>query len=97
MEQGIKRLVGETDARALGIILYQWMYDGLVPYSELPGGRLAKISAITNLDYPIQFDPLEDPLIIETLRMCLEKDPVQRSSIDDLLRHDFLRLTRFEK
>lgn len=27
----------KSDVWALGIILYQWMYDGLVPYSELPG------------------------------------------------------------
>ena len=82
----------KSDIWALGIILYQWMYDGLVPYSELPGGRLAKISAVTNLDYPIHLDPLPDPLVMETLQMCLEKEPLKRATIDQLLSHNFLKL-----
>jgi serine/threonine protein kinase len=68
------------------------MYGGVVPYSELPGGRLAKISAMTNLDYPIQLDQLSDPMVMETLQMCLEKDPIKRATIDQLLSHNFLKL-----
>jgi len=55
---------------------------------------LAKISAITNLDYEIELDKLEDPTVLETLKMCLQKDPEKRASIEELLTHAFLRLTK---
>ena len=61
------------------------------------GGRLAKISAITNLDYEIELDKLEDPTVLETLKMCLQKDPEKRASIEELLTHAFLRLTKDSK
>jgi serine/threonine-protein kinase TTK/MPS1 len=75
----------------MGIILHQWMYDGVSPFACVAGGRLAKIAAITNPDYPVELDPLPDPLVIETLKLCLEKDPAKRASADELLQHPFLR------
>ena len=75
----------------MGIILHQWMYHGVSPYAYVAGGRLAKIAAITNPDYPVQLDPLPDPFVIETLQLCLEKDPVKRGSTEHLLVHPFLR------
>jgi serine/threonine protein kinase len=59
--------------------------------------RLAKISAITNLDYPIRLDRLEDPLIADTLKICLEKDPDQRAEVGQLLRHQFLRISAIKR
>ena len=58
------------------------------------GGRLAKIAATTNPDRPIVFEPLDDPLVLETLQICLQKDPEKRASIGELLAHDFLRLSK---
>jgi serine/threonine-protein kinase TTK/MPS1 len=75
----------------MGIILHQWMYDGVSPFARVAGGRLAKVAAITNPDYPVELDPLPDPLVIETLKLCLEKDPAKRASADELLQHPFLR------
>jgi serine/threonine protein kinase len=67
------------------------MYDGVSPYASVAGGRLAKIAAITNPDYPVELEPLPDPLVLETLRLCLEKNPDNRSSAEQLLSHPFLR------
>ena len=83
----------KSDIWAMGIILHQWMYDGVSPYSHVAGGRLAKIAAITNPDYPVELDPLPDPHVLDTLRLCLEKDPKNRASADELLQHPFLRPT----
>ncbi len=72
-------------------------YLQLLKLFSFLGGRLAKISAITNLDYEIEFDKLEDPTVLETLKMCLQKDPEKRASIEELLTHAFLRLTKDSK
>lgn len=91
MELLLKVIVGyKSDIWALGIILYKWMYDGLVPYSELGGGKLSKISALTNTSIPIEFKTLDDPYVMETLKMCLEKDPFHRATLEELLSHRFL-------
>jgi len=65
------------------------MYDDVSPYAGIPGGRLAKIAAITSLDYPVELEPLPDPHVLDTLRLCLEKDPLKRASAEDLLKHPF--------
>ena len=44
------------------------MYQGVSPYACVAGGRLAKIAAITNPDYPVELDPLPDHLVVETLK-----------------------------
>jgi hypothetical protein len=44
------------------------MYEGVSPYACIAGGRLAKIAAITNPDYPVELDPLPDQLAVDTLK-----------------------------
>ena len=60
-------------ALALGIILFQWVYNDKHPYCALPGGKLTRIKALTTLDVPINLDSLSDPLLYDTIRLCLEK------------------------
>jgi len=66
------------------------MYGDLVPYSDLAGGKLSKITALTNKSIPIEFKKLEDTQVLETLKMCLEKDPFERATLEELLSHKFL-------
>ncbi len=88
---------GSTDSNSVKKFLLMnkfSKYLQLLKFFSFLGGRLAKISAITNLDYEIEFDKLEDPTVLETLKMCLQKDPEKRASIEELLTHAFLRLTK---
>ena len=92
--QDIQAVIGyKSDIWAMGIVLHQWMYDGVSPYTHVAGGRPAKIAAITNPDYPVELEPLPDPHVMDTLRLCLEKDPLKRASTEQLLKHSFLQPT----
>ena len=76
---------------ALGVILYQLTYGGVAPYSSVPGGKMGKLKAMLTPDYPVDFDPVEDQLLLQTMKRCLEKNPQNRAGIAELLEHPFLR------
>ena len=73
------------------MILYQLAYRGVAPYSAVPGGRLGKLKAVLSKDLPVDLEPLDDDFLLDTLKRCLEKDPEKRASLNELLRHPFLR------
>lgn len=85
------KLYLQSDIWAMGIILFQWAYDGLLPFASLPGGRLTRIKATADADLPVPLEPLEDSDLFDTLRLCLQKDPLKRPLASELLRHPYLR------
>lgn len=81
----------KSDVWALGIILYQWIYQQNHPYDGLPGGKYTRIQALSSLDVPIHLDSISDPFLWDTIRLCLEKRPENRPSVKDLLNHPYLK------
>lgn len=80
----------KVDIWALGIILYQWVFDQKHPYEALPGGKSTRIKALTSLDFPVTIEPLSDPLLQDVIQLCLEKRVENRPTAETLLNHPFL-------
>ena len=88
---GVKsKVYMQSDIWALGVILYQLVYDGLKPYHDRPGGKLSKMRALANMEDPVTFEATSDPDLMETLQMCLNKRPLERPTAQALLKHPFL-------
>jgi serine/threonine protein kinase len=99
--QSEKRVSGETvvklnyktDVWSLGCILYNMVYNRM-PFGDIKN-PCNKIMAIVDKNHKIQFSDTEisghDPVVNEVLKLCLERNPSERGSIEDLLEHKYLK------
>ena len=76
-----------SDVWALGCILFQMAY-GKTPFSHLR--PLQKLQVIPDARHKLEYPPLKNPLIVDVLKRCLDKNPRTRISIPELLDHPFL-------
>lgn len=80
-----------SDIWSLGCILYQLVYNH-TPFAHVP--MHLKVEHIINPAYKINFPDIQNQWLLHCMQTCLERDPLKRLSIPELLEHPFLRPDR---
>ncbi|TPX33476.1 hypothetical protein SmJEL517_g03637 [Synchytrium microbalum] len=81
------KLGRSSDVWSLGCILYQFVF-GRTPFSHLP--MMTKLQSIVDVNQPIYYPPLDDEALLDAIKGCLKRNPKERLTIDELLKHPFL-------
>lgn len=76
--QPVMKIGRASDIWSLGCILYQIIY-GKPPFAAL--NTVQKLCAIPNPNYPISYPRHEDSDAIESIKLCLVRDPKLRAPI----------------
>ena len=51
---------------------------------------MTKLQSIVDVNQPICYAPIDDAALMDAMKGCLIRNPKERMTIDDLLKHSFL-------
>lgn len=88
MNNPFQQISRKTDVWSLGCMLYSLIYKN-PPFNKFRD-TIEKINAIVDDRHVIDFPPTADPQVIDVLRACLDRNPRNRPTIEQLLAHPYI-------
>lgn len=86
-ERGRIKIGRSSDVWSLGCILYETVY-GKPPFSQF--SLVHRLHKILDVNYEIEYRPVDNQMLMEVIKGCLQRSAKRRFTIEELLEHPFL-------